>query len=191
MKSRTNSWAPKPTANPTIPALARMGAMLILNFPSKISRKITQRKILPIPYMIPVSVLIRFSASLLSMFSVLWALLMASFFIFRVVNRKARSNETNKMTRIAIDGSWMTHHVISFVSISFQNAAVKTAGICWASFVFQNTTIPSIWALSGMFFSMIWFVLLSHQESSRVALLIKKLVLTFGTETTISPEEGR
>ena len=35
----------------------------------------------------------------------------------------------------------MTHQVISFVSISFQNAAVKTAGICWASFVFQNTKL--------------------------------------------------
>ena len=43
--------------------------------------------------------------------------------------------------RMAIDGSWMTHQVISFVSISFQNAAVKTAGICWASFVFQNTKL--------------------------------------------------
>ena len=43
MKSRTSSCAPKPTANPTIPALARMGAMLILNFPSKISKKITHR----------------------------------------------------------------------------------------------------------------------------------------------------
>ena len=71
MKSLTNSWAPKPTANPTIPALARIGAMLILNFPSRISKKITHRKILPMPYMIPVSVLIRFSASLLSIFSAL------------------------------------------------------------------------------------------------------------------------
>ena len=38
----------------------------------------------------------------------------------------------------------MTHQVISFVSISFQNAAVKTAGICWASFVFQNTKLFKI-----------------------------------------------
>ena len=87
MKSRTSSCAPKPTAKPTIPALARMGAILILNLPRSISRKMTHKKILPIPYIIPVSVLIRFSASPSSMSAALWALVVAIF------DREAQSSQ--------------------------------------------------------------------------------------------------
>ena len=166
--------------------------MLILNLPRRIKRKMPHKKILPIPYIIPVSVFIRFSASMSSISAALWAFDTAIFFIFLVVKRNARSNETKRTINIAMEGSCITHQVINLVSISFQKFAVNTAGTRdAASFVFQKTITPSICVLSGMFFSITSLFVLSHQESSKLALLIRKFVLTFGTETTISPEEGR